>query len=373
MTDIEFLDLRAAYIELKAEIDQAVTRVFDSGWYVLGAEVESFENEFAAYCNARYAVGVANGLDALHLALLAVGISAGDEVIVPSNANIATWLAISHCGGIPVPVEPVEQTYNIDPSAVEQAITKHTRAILPVHLYGQSADLDPLLALARKHDLHLIEDAAQAHGASYRGRRLGAHGDVVAWSFYPSKNLGALGDGGAITTNNASIAERIRQLRNYGSPSKYVNAEKGFNSRLDPVQAAILRVKLRHIDNWNKCLRRLAAFYLQGLANTDFILSHVEDWADPVWHVFVLRHHQRDALQRHLSKAGINTLIHYPIPPHLQPAYCEAGFDATSFPLTSRIAHQILSLPMGPHIDSAAAERVIESGLSFASQAVDIY
>jgi dTDP-4-amino-4,6-dideoxygalactose transaminase len=248
---IPFLDLKAPYLELKAETDAAIARVVGSGWYVGGPEVEAFEAEYAQYCGAAHAVGVANGLDALHLALRAMGVGVGDEVIVPSNTYIATWLAVSQCGGTPVPVEPDERTYNINPALIEAAITPKTKAILPVHLYGQPADMDAILAVARQHKLLVLEDGAQAHGARYKGKRLGAHGHAVAWSFYPGKNLGAMGDGGAVTTNDADLAERIRVLRNYGSRVKYVNDVQGYNSRLDPLQAAILRVKLAHLDEWN--------------------------------------------------------------------------------------------------------------------------
>ncbi len=241
---VPFLDLRGAYLELQQEIDEAVARVLDSGWYILGPEVEAFESEFANFCGAKHAVGVADGLDALHLALRAMDVGPGDEVIVPSNTYIATWLAVSQCGAIPVPVEPVEATYNIDPALIEAAITSRTKVVLPVHLYGQPADLDPIISIAKRNGLRVLEDAAQAHGARYKGQRIGAHGDAVAWSFYPGKNLGALGDGGAVTTSDAEVADRIRVLRNYGSSVKYVNEVKGYNSRLDPIQAAVLRVKL---------------------------------------------------------------------------------------------------------------------------------
>jgi dTDP-4-amino-4,6-dideoxygalactose transaminase len=247
---IPFLDLHASYLELKFEIDEAVTRVLNSGWYILGPEVEAFENEFATYCQTKFSIGLANGLDALTLALRAMDVGPGDEVIVPSNTYIATWLAVSQCGATPVPVEPDDRTYNIDPVSIVAAITPRTKVILPVHLYGQPADLDPILEIARKHGLRVLEDGAQAHGARYKGQRIGGHGDAVAWSFYPGKNLGAIGDGGAVTTNDPVIADRIRVLRNYGSHVKYVNEVKGFNSRLDPIQAAILRVKLNKLDVW---------------------------------------------------------------------------------------------------------------------------
>ena len=266
---VNFLDLKTPHIELRTELEQGFDRVLNSGWYILGPEVEAFEAEYAAYCEVSYCVGVANGLDALHLALLALDVKPGDEVIVPSNTYIATWLAVSQCGAIPVPVEPDPQTFNIDPTRIEAAITTRTKVILPVHLYGQPADMDAIMAIAKKHNLRVLEDGAQAHGARYKGKQLGAHGDVVAWSFYPGKNLGALGDGGAITTNDPELAERISVLRNYGSRIKYVNEVLGFNSRLDPLQAAALRVKLKVLDSWNARRLELAAGYTRELAGTD--------------------------------------------------------------------------------------------------------
>lgn len=360
---VPFLDLRAAYLELKPAIDAAVARVLDSGHYILGPEVEAFETEWATYCEARYAVGVANGLDALHLALRAMGVGPGDEVIVPSNTYIATWLAVSQCGAVPVPVEPVEATYNIDPALIEAAITPRTKVILPVHLYGQPADLDPILFIARKHGLRVLEDAAQAHGARYKGRRIGAHGDAVAWSFYPGKNLGALGDGGAVTTNDPGIAERLTVLRNYGSKVKYVNEVAGYNSRLDPVQAAVLRVKVPYLDVWNKRRKRIANHYIQELKETGLKLPFVPDWADPVWHLFVVRHQQRETVQKELGKAGVSTLIHYPIPPHKQEAYARGAMSKDAYPLSTNLANEVLSLPMGPHLDTASVEQVIRATL----------
>jgi len=298
-------------------------------------------------------VGVANGLDALRLALLAMGIGAGDEVIVPSNTFIATWLAVTQSGATPVPVEPVESTYNLDPGRIEAAITPRTKAMLPVHLYGQPADLDPILTMARKHGLRILEDAAQAHGARYKGKRIGGHGDAVAWSFYPGKNLGALGDAGAVTTNDPELADRVRVLRNYGSRIKYVNDVKGYNSRLDPVQAAALRVKLRHLDEWNARRTAIAAHYTAELAGIGLVLPEVPKWVEPVWHVYVVQHTERDRLQEALQKAGIGTLIHYPIPPHLQKAYCDAGYAAGRFPIAESMANHLLSLPMGPQLDDA--------------------
>jgi dTDP-4-amino-4,6-dideoxygalactose transaminase len=284
MMSVPFLDLKAGYTELQPEIDAAIKRVLESGWYILGEEVNIFEQEYAAYCEAKHCVGVANGLDALHLALLALGVGAGDEVIVPSNTYIATWLAVSQCGATPVPVEPDAATYNIDPARIEAVITPRTKVILPVHLYGQPADMDPILSIARKHGLKVLEDGAQAHGARYKGKKVGAHGDVVAWSFYPGKNLGAYGDGGAITTDDAEIAERIRVLRNYGSSVKYVNEVKGFNSRLDPLQAAALRVKLKKLDEWNKRRTVVAQRYQTELADAGLSLPFVPVWAEPAWH-----------------------------------------------------------------------------------------
>lgn len=356
---IPFLDLGAAYRELQTEIDAAVAKVLASGYYVGGPEVDQFEAEYAQYCGAAHAVGVANGLDALHLALRAMDVGPGDEVIVPSNTYIATWLAVSQCGATPVPVEPDERTYNIDPALIEAAITPATRVILPVHLYGQPADMDPILAIARKHGLRVLEDGAQAHGARYKGQRLGAHGDAVAWSFYPGKNLGAMGDGGAVTTNDAQLADRLRVLRNYGSRVKYVNEVQGYNSRLDPLQAAILRVKLAHLDAWNARRSAIAARYQQGLVGCGLTLPYVPDWAEPAWHLYVVQHPRRDALHKALADAGVGTLIHYPIPPHLQQAYASAGYLQGQFPIAEQIANRCLSLPIGPHLNDAIATAVL--------------
>ena len=347
---IPFLDLGAAYRELKPEIDAAVSRVLDSGWYILGPEVEAFESEWAAFCKAKHAVGLANGLDALTLALRALDIGLGDEVIVPSNTYIATWLAVSGVGATPVSVEPDMATHNIDPARIEAAITSRTRALLPVHLYGQPADMDPILDIASRHGLRVIEDAAQAHGARYKGKRICAHGDIVCWSFYPGKNLGALGDAGAVTTDDAALAERIALLRNYGSRQKYVNEEAGVNSRLDPIQAAVLRVKLGVLDKWTERRRAVATAYTKGLAESGLILPHVPDWADPAWHLYVVRTSDRDALQGRLSEAGIGTLIHYPIPPHKQKAYAGLGIAPKALPTARRLADDVMSLPMSPNL-----------------------
>ena len=358
---IPFLDLGAAYRELQPQIDAAVARVLASGHYILGPEVEAFEAEFASYCEAHHCIGLANGLDALHLALCAMDVGPGDEVIVPSNTYIATWLAVSRCGAKPVPVEPDECTFNIDPSLIEGAITPRTKVILPVHLYGQPADMDPILAIARRHRLRVLEDGAQAHGARYKSRRIGAHGDAVAWSFYPGKNLGALGDGGAITTNDPKLADRLRVLRNYGSRVKYVNEVQGYNSRLDPLQAAVLRVKLAHLDAWNSRRADVAATYMRGLEGRGLVLPHVPEWAAPAWHLFVVRHPQRDSLQQRLGDAGVGTLIHYPIPPHRQAAYADADIAPDAFPIATLLADAVLSLPMGPHVPIDDALRVVQA------------
>ena len=356
---VPFLDLGAAYRELKTDIDRAVTRVMDSGWYVLGPEVEAFESEWAAWCGAAHGVGLANGLDALTLALRALDVGPGDEVIVPSNTYIATWLAVSAVGATPVAVEPDPATHNIDPSRIEAVITARTRAIIPVHLYGQPADMDPILALAKTHGFAVIEDAAQAHGARYKGKRIGAHGDVVCWSFYPGKNLGALGDAGAVTTNRADLAERIALLRNYGSREKYVNEEAGVNSRLDPIQAAVLRVKLHALEEWTNRRREVARGYTDALGGVGLTLPHVPDWADPAWHLYVVRTPQWAQVQAQLAQADIGTLIHYPILPHMQAAYAGMGIPANALPIAQTLADEVLSLPIGPHLTEADAQRVI--------------
>lgn len=360
---IPFLDLKAPYLELKAELDEAIQRAVSSGWFIGGPEVDQFEADYAAYCEVDHAVGVANGLDALHLALRAMGVGAGDEVIVPSNTYIATWLAVTQCGATPVPVEPNEVTYNIDPTLIEAAVTSETKVILPVHLYGQPADLDPILEIARKHGLRVLEDGAQAHGALYKGKRLGGHGDAVAWSFYPGKNLGAMGDAGAVTTNDPDLADRIKVLRNYGSRVKYVNEEQGYNSRLDPIQAAILRVKLTYLDEWNNRRRVMATQYQKGLAESGLILPTVPDWADPVWHLYVVRHANRESFQKHLESQGVSTLIHYPIPPHLQGAFKDMGFKKGDFPIAERIHDEIISLPISPSLTAQEAEQVVRTCL----------
>ncbi|WP_455201303.1 DegT/DnrJ/EryC1/StrS family aminotransferase [Kaarinaea lacus] len=362
---VPFLDLHATYRELKDELDAAYQRFMESGWYILGEEVEAFEEEFASYCGAKYCVGVSNGLDALKLGLQAVGIKEGDEVIVPSNTYIATWLAVSQTGATPVPVEPDIKTCNIDPQSIEKAITGKTKAILPVHLYGQPADMDPILEIAARHGLLVVEDAAQAHGAKYKDRVIGSIGHVTAFSFYPTKNLGAFGDAGAVTTNDSRIAEKVRILRNYGLKEKNYNEVKGYNCRLDEQQAAFLRVKLKKLDEWNGRRRALASQYLAGLEKVaNLVLPYVPDSMEPVWHVFAICHPKRDELQAHLNSAGIGTLIHYPLPPHKSEAYIKDQ-DWGTFPIAEEIANTILSLPMGPHISPEKIDLVIEALRSF--------
>ncbi len=356
---VPFLDLRAAYAELRMEIDAALRRVAESGWYILGKEVEDFEADFSKYCGSSHCVGVGNGLDAIELSLRALGIGPGDEVIVPSNTYIATWLAVTRCGASPVPVEPDDGTHNIDWRRIGAAITKRTKAIVPVHLYGSPAELDPILDIAHRYDLKVVEDAAQAHGARYRKRRVGAHGDAVAWSFYPTKNLGAMGDAGAITTNSAELADRIRVLGNYGTRTKYVAEVRGSNSRLDPIQAAILRVKLRSLDDWNARRASIARRYLEAFRTTDLVLPQCADGCESVWHLFIVRSPRRRALQENLARRGIATLIHYPIPPHRQEAYSDQAFGA--LPVAEQLAVEILSLPIGPHLSEEDASRVIEA------------
>lgn len=356
---IPFLDLKEPHVELRDELRDAFERVLDSGWYILGNEVKQFENEFAEYCEAAHCIGVGNGLEALHLILRAYDIGVGDEVIVPSNTYIATWLAVSNAGATPIPVEPDERTYNIDPALIEAAITSRTKAIIAVHLYGQPADMDAINTIAKKHQLKVIEDAAQAHGACYKSRRAGTLGDAAGFSFYPGKNLGAIGDGGAVTTNDPVLAEKLRVLSNYGSQVKYKNEVKGFNSRLDELQAAFLREKLKKLDEWNGRRKIIAVEYLSKLCDSEVALPYIPEWADPVWHLFVVRHLQRDQLQKKMIDLGIGTMIHYPIPPHLQGAYIELGLRKGAFPVAEKIHNEVLSLPIGPHLTIDSVGSVI--------------
>ena len=359
---IPFLDLGATYDELRPDLDAAYRRVMASGWYIGGEEVEAFERDFAAFCGAAHAVGVGNGLEALHLVLRAYGIGPGDEVIVPSNTYIATWLAVTYTGATPVPVEPDPATFNLDPERVEAAVTGRTRAMMPVHLYGQPADMDPICDVARRHGLKVVADAAQAHGARYHGRRVGSLADATCFSFYPGKNLGAYGDAGAVTTDDAALAERLRVLRNYGSRTKYHNETVGYNSRLDPLQAAFLGVKLPHLDAWNARRAEIASLYIDRLADVaELTLPHVPAWAEPAWHLFVVRHADRDGLARRLGEAGVQTLIHYPVPPHRQPAYADLEMGEGILPVAEAIHRDLLSLPIGPHLSLEDAARVAEA------------
>jgi dTDP-4-amino-4,6-dideoxygalactose transaminase len=364
--NVPFLDLKTPYRELQEELDAAYQRVMESGWYILGEEVELFEQEFAGFCGVRHCIGVGNGLEALHLILRAYGICPGDEVIVPANTYIATWLAVSYAGAVLVPVEPDARTYNLDPGRIESAITARTRAILPVHLYGQPADMDPIQEIAQRHGLKVIEDAAQAHGAAYKGTQAGALGNAAGWSFYPGKNLGALGDAGAVTTNDDELADRVRVLRNYGSRVKYYNEVKGYNSRLDPLQAAFLRAKLPHLNEWNQRRKSIVSVYRQKLAGIpELEVPSVPEGIEPSWHLFVVRHSRRDALQKHLADAGVGTLIHYPVPPHLSDAYAEMACKPGDFPITERIAQTALSLPIGPHLQAEQMQYVIDAMEAF--------
>ena len=358
---IPFLDLKAPYTELRDELDAAYRRVMDSGSYILGQELAAFEKEFAAYCGVKHCVGVGNCFDALRLILKGYGIGDGDEVLVPSNTYIATWLAVSYTGAIPIPVEPDDKTYNIDPSLVERSITHRTKAIIPVHLYGQPADMDPLIEIANKYGLKIVEDAAHAHGATYGGRKVGALGDAAGFSFYPAKNLGAFGDGGAVTTNDDGLADKVRILRNYGSRVKYYNEVQGANSRLDELQAAFLRIKLSKLDEWNERRSEIAFMYIDRLRDVGIILPEVVGGLKSSWHLFVIRHADRDKLRRYLERIDIGTLIHYPVPPHLSDAYkslCRGRYD---LPIAESLAKSVLSIPIGPHISTAEVDKIIDS------------
>lgn len=358
---VPFLDLGAGYRELRTELDAAADRVLASGWYVLGDEVAAFEAELAAAMGATDAVGVASGLDALTLALRSLDVGPGDEVIVPSNTYVATWLAVSAVGATPVPVEPDPATHGLDPARVEAAMTGATRAVLPVHLYGHPVDLDPIIEIARRHGCAVVDDAAQAHGARYRGRPVGGLADLTCWSFHPAKNLGAYGDGGAVTTNRPELAERIRVLRNYGSPEKYVNVERGSNSRLDEIQAAFLRVKLDRLGEWNARRADVAQRYLAAFDGLDeLVVPTVAADVVPAWHLFVVRSRERDRLRSRLDAAGVQTLVHYPIPPHRQQAYADLEVR-TPLPVAEQLADEVLSLPMGPHLTDDQVARVIDA------------
>lgn len=359
---VPFLDLRSPYAELRTEIDAAYERVMRSGWHVLGPEVEAFETEFAAYCGAAHCVTVGSGCDALELTLRAFGIGPGDEVLVPAHTFIATWLAVSAVGARPVPVEPDDATFTIDPVRAEAAVTSRTRAIIPVHLYGHPADLRSIRTIAARHGLAVIEDAAQAAGSHYRGDPIGSGSSAVAFSFYPAKNLGAAGDSGAVVTSDGELAERIRLLRSYGARVKYHHEVIGTNSRTDELQAAILRVKLRHLDDWNARRAAIASRYVDELGGSgELLLPEVAPWAGHAWHLFVLRTGRRASLRARLEEAGVSTMIHYPVAVHRSEAYAREGWRAGAFPVAERLAEEVLSLPVGPHMPAGEVSAVISA------------
>jgi dTDP-4-amino-4,6-dideoxygalactose transaminase len=344
---VPFLSFEETNRQIRTEVLSAIEKVFDSEWYILGQHVKNFEKEYAYFNHTKFCIGVANGLDALILALKALDIKKGDEVIVPSNTYIASVLAVSSAGATPVFVEPDLCTYNIDTSLIEAKITSHTKAIMPVHLYGQACEMEAIMLIARKNNLFVVEDNAQSHGAFFNGKPTGSFGNINGTSFYPGKNLGALGDAGAVTTDDEILAGKISILRNYGSEKKYYNEVKGVNSRLDEMQAAILSVKLRYLDNWTRERQKIAGWYSKKLKNIgDLILPHTATGASHVYHLYILRTDKRDALQEYLNKKEIGTLIHYPVPPHLQKAYEDLGFSKGSFPLAEKIADSCLSLPL---------------------------
>ena len=361
MSAIPFLNFEPMHKLIRSEIMQSFQDVYDANWFVMGKKLETFEKEYAAFNNTNYSIGVSNGLDALHLALKALNVTNGDEVIVPSNTYIATTLAASYVGAKPVFVEPDANTYNINPANIETAITSKTKAIMPVHLYGQACDMDAIMAIAKKHNLFVVEDNAQAHGATFNEKITGSFGNANGTSFYPGKNLGALGDAGAVTTNDESIAKKIAMLRNYGSEKKYHNEEIGFNMRLDEVQAGFLSVKLKYLNEWTKQRKKIAKNYNEALKNVgDLILPMVHANATHVYHLYVIKTKNRDGLQKHLSENGIGTLIHYPIPPHLQNAYQFLGLKKGAFPIAEELADNCLSLPIWPGMTSDQVNRVAE-------------
>lgn len=362
---IPFVDLSAQYQSIKSEIDAAITSVVTSSAFILGPEVKMFEEEFAAFCETKFAVGVDSGTSALELILRALGVGEGDEVIIPANTFIATSYGVSYTGAVPVMVEPDEKTYNIDVTKIEAAITPKTKVIMPVHLYGQPADMDPIMEIAKKHNLLVVEDACQAHGARYKGRRVGSIGHVAAFSFYPGKNLGGYGDGGMVVTHDEQIASSIRRLRDYGQSKKYHHDEMGYNRRLDSIQAAVLRVKLRYLDSWNQLRREHADLYEELLTGSKFVTPYVPDYAEPVWHLYVIQTEDRDALQKQLSEKQISTGIHYPVPIHLQGAYQNLGHKKGDFPLTEKMDQQILSLPMYAELSEDMVRYVVENMKQF--------
>ncbi len=358
---IPFVDLQAQYREIKGEIDDAVARVIESAAFILGREVEAFEAAFAEYLGARFCVGVNSGTAAIQLAVMACGIGAGDEVIIPANTFFASAEAVSTAGAMPVFVDADAVSYTIDPTKIEAAITERTRAIMPVHLYGQAADLDPIFDLAARYNLVVIEDAAQAHGSLYRGKKVGALSQAGCFSFYPGKNLGAYGEGGAVVTDDADVARRVRLLRDHGSERKYHHEIIGYNFRLEGIQGAVLKVKLRHLDRWNDLRRAHAARYDELLSATPLTLPREMEYARHVYHLYVVQTEARDALQRSLTEAGVQTGIHYPIPVHLQPAYSSLPYKQGDFPEAERQAARVLSLPMYPELTDAQLKHVAEA------------
>lgn len=366
---IPFYDLRQINLRYRSLFQQALDDVLDSGWFILGNQVNDFEKAFAAYCQTKYAVGVGNGLDALYLALKSLGIGAADEVIVPSHTFIATWLAVSMCGAKPVPVEPRMDTYNIDPDKIEEKITKRTKAIIPVHLYGQACEMDAIMRLARRHHLSVVEDNAQAHGAMYNGKITGSFGKVNATSFYPVKNLGALGDGGAVTTNNKAMADYIATFRNYGSGKKYYHEMAGINSRLDELQAAFLLIKLKMLEADRQQRVKVAQQYHAELSGTgDLILPAVAEKATHVYHLFVVRTQYRDKLKKALEQKGIGCMIHYPVPPHMQRAYSSLNFLPEEFAIARKLTGSILSLPIFPGLAEIQVEYICSAIKPFFKQ-----
>ncbi len=347
--------------ELNAELREAFDRVFTRSWYIGGAEDETFEKAFAAYCGTEWCIGVGNGLDALMLALKARNIGESDEVIVPSNTYIATALAVTYVGAKPVLVEPDKRTFNIDPNLIECAITEKTKAIMPVHLYGQACDMDPIMKIAQAHGLKVVEDCAQAHGATYKGRKVGTFGDAAGFSFYPGKNLGALGDAGAMVTNNKELADKVKALGNYGSDYKYHHIYKGNNSRLDELQAAFLLAKLPHLDRMNADRRRIAEKYTAGIRNSKVITPYVPENCVPVWHIYGIRCAQRDALEKHLNDRGIGTNKHYPIPMHLQQCYADLNIPKGAMPIAEEISSTELSIPMYYGMADSEIQYIIDS------------
>ena len=352
--------------DVKDKLLPSFEQFIDKGWYILGDQVKQFEKDYASYCGAAYCAGLANGLDALIVALKVLGIGEGDEVIVPSNTYIASWLAVSYVGAVPVPVEPRLATYNINPDLIEPAITPKTKAIMPVHLYGQCCEMDAIMHIAKKHNLFVVEDNAQAQGASYREKKTGSFGHINATSFYPGKNLGAYGDAGAVTTNDEKLLTKATTFRNYGSQKKYYNEIKGINSRLDELQAGFLSIKLTHLDAWTAERVHIANTYNQKLAGIgDLILPEVATHASHVYHLYVIRTKQRDALQHFLSEQGVGTLIHYPVPPHMQEAYQELNYRKGDFPLAEEIAETCLSLPIYPGLTEEEINQVVSAITSF--------